>query len=101
MNGFDSSGYETKQVFYSSKDGTKVPMFVVHRKVSAPAVKSFKACSAATHGAVTVDTQPACVTQPVCTSCQNPLQERVTVAKQHSTCMCHTTSVYQLPEATP
>ena len=56
MNGFDSSGYETKQVFYSSKDGTKVPMFVVHRKVSAPAVQSFKACSAATHGAVTVDT---------------------------------------------
>ena len=48
MNGFDSSGYETKQVFYSSKDGTKVPMFVVHRKVSAPAVQSFKACMAAT-----------------------------------------------------
>lgn len=61
MNGFDSSGYETKQVFYSSKDGTKVPMFVVHRKVSAPAVQSFKACTAATHGAVPVDTQSAAV----------------------------------------
>jgi len=29
---FDPSGYEVKQVFYNSKDGTKVPMFVVHKK---------------------------------------------------------------------
>jgi prolyl oligopeptidase len=29
---FDPSGYETKQVFYTSKDGTRVPMFVTHKK---------------------------------------------------------------------
>ncbi len=29
---FDPSAYETKQVFYPSKDGTQVPLFVVARK---------------------------------------------------------------------
>jgi len=29
---FAATDYETKQVFYSSKDGTKVPMFIVHKK---------------------------------------------------------------------
>ncbi|WP_293785471.1 prolyl oligopeptidase family serine peptidase [uncultured Pedobacter sp.] len=29
---FDTDDYETKQVFYPSKDGTKVPMFIVHKK---------------------------------------------------------------------
>jgi prolyl oligopeptidase len=29
---FDSDRYETKQIFYASKDGTKVPMFIVGQK---------------------------------------------------------------------
>jgi len=29
---FDASQYETKQVFYNSKDGTKVPMFLTYKK---------------------------------------------------------------------
>ena len=28
----DLSAYETKQVFYNSKDGTRIPMFITHRK---------------------------------------------------------------------
>ncbi|MGH8258463.1 MAG: prolyl oligopeptidase family serine peptidase, partial [Steroidobacteraceae bacterium] len=29
---FDADGYETRQVFYRSKDGTRVPMFIVAKK---------------------------------------------------------------------
>jgi prolyl oligopeptidase len=29
---FDPALYETRQVFYASKDGTRVPMFITHRK---------------------------------------------------------------------
>ena len=29
---FDTEAYVVKQVFYRSKDGTKIPMFIIHRK---------------------------------------------------------------------
>jgi prolyl oligopeptidase len=30
--GFNAADYETKQVFFASKDGTRVPMFITHKK---------------------------------------------------------------------
>jgi prolyl oligopeptidase len=33
---FDSDDYLVKQVFYTSRDGTRVPMFIAHRKDVAP-----------------------------------------------------------------
>nr|CAB3265146.1 prolyl endopeptidase [Phallusia mammillata] len=32
VKGFDGSLFETEQVFYSSNDGTKIPMFITHKK---------------------------------------------------------------------
>lgn len=32
VEGFDASLFETKQVFYKSKDGTDIPMFIIHKK---------------------------------------------------------------------
>ena len=29
---FDSNGYESTQIFYTSKDGTKIPMIITHKK---------------------------------------------------------------------
>ena len=29
---FDLDDYETRQIFYQSKDGTRIPMFIIHRK---------------------------------------------------------------------
>ncbi len=29
---FDPEAYETRQVFYTSKDGTRIPMFITHKK---------------------------------------------------------------------
>ncbi|XP_015917406.2 prolyl endopeptidase [Parasteatoda tepidariorum] len=32
VEGFDASKFQTTQVFYPSKDGTKIPMFIIHSK---------------------------------------------------------------------
>lgn len=39
VKGFDQSNYQTIQVFYPSKDGTQIPMFIVHKKVSCTLVQ--------------------------------------------------------------
>ena len=36
LPGFDAAAYETRQVFVTSSDGTRVPMFLVHRKGIVP-----------------------------------------------------------------
>lgn len=33
VKNFDSSLYKTSQIFYRSKDGTKIPMFIVMKHV--------------------------------------------------------------------
>ena len=35
VTNFDASSFVTEQVFYDSKDGTKIPMFLIHKKVRA------------------------------------------------------------------
>ncbi|TNN62371.1 Prolyl endopeptidase [Liparis tanakae] len=32
VKGFSPSDYQTTQIFYSSKDGTQIPMFIIHKK---------------------------------------------------------------------
>ena len=34
LDGFDKKNFEVKQVFYPSRDGTKIPMFIVQKKSS-------------------------------------------------------------------
>lgn len=36
LSGFDPSLFDTQQVFYPSKDGTRIPMFIVKKKVQSP-----------------------------------------------------------------
>jgi prolyl oligopeptidase len=41
LKGFDPTQFVVKQVFYASKDSTKIPMFIVHKKVCPLQKKTF------------------------------------------------------------
>jgi prolyl oligopeptidase len=38
--GFDSANYVTRQVFYASRDGTRIPMFITHRRDLRPSAQT-------------------------------------------------------------
>jgi prolyl oligopeptidase len=53
---FDPQGYETKQVFYAGKDGTQVPMVIVHKK--GLTLDGTNPCFLTAYGGFNISSQP-------------------------------------------
>jgi prolyl oligopeptidase len=53
---FNPEDFEVKQVFYASKDGTRVPMFIVHKK--GLAIDGNNPCYLTAYGGFNISTQP-------------------------------------------
>lgn len=57
LEGFNPNDYTVNQVFYASKDGTEIPMFVVHRKNEGTSNKS-RPCLLYGYGGFNCSIQP-------------------------------------------
>ena len=44
MGGINSNDFETKQIFFKSKDGVDIPLFVTHKKVCVIVRHDFQVC---------------------------------------------------------
>lgn len=58
LEGFNRNDYEVEQVFYTSRDGTKVPMFTVAKKLPEGAVRAPKPCLLYGYGGFNINIQP-------------------------------------------
>ncbi|XP_055295103.1 prolyl endopeptidase-like [Sitodiplosis mosellana] len=56
LEGFDKNDFKVEQVFYPSRDGTKIPMFIVQRKTEA---KKPRPCLLHAYGGFNIATQPS------------------------------------------
>lgn len=58
LDGFDKNNYVVEQVFYPSRDGTKIPMFIIQKK-EASASKAAKPCLMYGYGGFNISLQPS------------------------------------------
>lgn len=58
LDGFNPNDYVVDQVFYPSKDGTKIPMFVIHRKNNDENTKVTRPCLLYGYGGFNYSIQP-------------------------------------------
>lgn len=58
LENFDSNNYVIEQVFYSSTDGTKVPMFIVQQRQERTTARTVRPCLLYGYGGFNISIQP-------------------------------------------